>query len=186
MGVAGDDSELWQRRVKDYSRHVADLRHRTYEGASDRKAKEETFLRAFELTTPLALRVLEDLSNWYLAGTGSTQTNLPSPDGRDGLVGSWAASWPLLEQDRDRTTGRELPPVAICVVFPIDWTHPHLALMGGGVPAFAWPFQVASPEDVARQEPVLRVMAEAELHDRIYCARSNWAVLPEGFGANLG
>jgi hypothetical protein len=174
---------LWRGRVEDYARHVDDLRHRSYEGATRREEKEATFVKAFALTTPLALLVLDDISNWYLCGSGTTTINQPVRDKRGGLVGSWAVSWPLLEADRDRMTDAELPPVSLNAIFPIDWTHPHLALFSGGEPVFAWPFQVASPDDVTRQEPVLRVMAEAELHDRIYCARSNWAVLPQGFGS---
>ena len=67
----------WRGRVEDYSRHVTDLRQRGYEGALDREAKEVAFLRAFEIMTPLALRVLDDLSDWYLSGTGTIETNSP-------------------------------------------------------------------------------------------------------------
>jgi len=186
MRLPESSDGLWRARVEDYARHVADLRSRSYEGTLDRKDKEEAFVRAFEITTPLARRVLEDVSHWYLAGTGTGATNLPSGDGHGGLAGSWAVTWPLLEADRNRVTGEELRPVCLWAIFPMEWTHPHLALMSGGEPAFAWPFQVTSEDDAARQEPVLRVMAEAELHDRIYCARSNWAVLPDNFGSIAG
>jgi len=185
MEQSENSNGLWRGRVQDYARHVADLRQRGYEGALDREGKEAAFLRAFEISTPLALRVLDDLSNWYLCGSGTTQTNRPEREARGGLRGDWALSWPLLEADRDRMTGEELPPVRLRAIFPIDWTHPHLALIGPGEAVFAWPFQVVSHDDAARQEVVLRVMAEAELHDRIYCAVSNWAVLPEGFADNL-
>jgi hypothetical protein len=172
---------LWRSRVEDYGRHVADLRQRGYEGALDRNDKEAGFLRAFELTTPFAVRVLDDVSNWYLCGTGTTETNRPAREQRGGLAGGWALSWPLLEADKDRMTGEALPPIQLRAIFPVDWTHPHLALIGAREDVFAWPFQVVSVDDAARQEPVLRVMAEAEMHDRIYCAVSNWAILPDGF-----
>jgi hypothetical protein len=173
----------WRGRVEDYSRHVTDLRQRGYEGALDREAKEVAFLRAFEIMTPLALRVLDDLSDWYLSGTGTIETNSPARDDKGGLAGTWSLSWPLLRSDRDRMTGEELPPVRLRAIFPIEWTHPHLALIGPREDVFAWPFQVVSSDDATRQEAVLRVIAEAELHDRIYCAVSNWAVLPEGFAS---
>ena len=184
MARTQDGNGLWRGRVEDFARHVADLRQRGYEGALERAEKEAVFLRAFEITTPLALTVLDDLSDWYLAGTGTTKTNPPVRDNNGGLVGSWAVTWPLLERDSNRITDGPLPPVTLSTVFPLDWTHPHLALMSGGGPVFAWPFQVTSAEDAARQEPVLRVMAEGEVHDRIYYARSNWAVLPENFGSS--
>lgn len=180
------DRGLWRGRVQDYARHLADLRQRTYEGASAREEKEEAFLRAFDVATPVALDLLGDLSRWYLAGTGTAETNRPVRDKSGGLSGGWSVTWPLLEADRNRMTGERLPPVKIVVVFPIDWTHPHLALVRRGEPVFAWPFQVVSSEDAQRQEPVMRVIAEAELHDRIYCARSNWAVLPESFATGMG
>jgi hypothetical protein len=181
VGPTNANSASWHGRVEDYARHVTDLRQRGYEGALDRDAKEVAFVRAFEVTTPLALQVLDDLSDWYLCGTGTTSTDNPRRDESGGLKGCWSLSWPLLETDRDRMTGEELPPVRLRAIFPIDWTHPHLALIGPHEDVFAWPFQVVSYGDATRQEAVLRVIAEAEMHDRIYCAVSNWAVLPEGF-----
>ncbi len=124
------DSNWWHGRVEDYARHVTDLRQRGYEGALDREAKEAAFQRAFEITTPLALQVLDDLSDWYLCATGTTSLESPNRDESGGLVGSWSLSWPLLEADKDRMTGEELPPVRLRAIFPIEWTHPHLALIG--------------------------------------------------------
>jgi len=38
----------------------------------------------------------------------------------------------------------------------------------------AWPMQITTEEDAERQEPVLRVIAETELHERIYQASGDW------------
>ena len=172
----------WISRVEDMARHLQDLRSRGYEGALERKDKEEVFRRAFELTTPIAVRVLEEVNAGYLAGAGRIATNGPTSDHHDGLIGSWSITWPLLEGDIDRLTGLPLPPVRLAAVFPIEWTHGHLAMLNisppGGV-AFAWPFQVKDAADAERQEPILWAMAEAELHERVFRAESNWRVLPE-------
>jgi hypothetical protein len=178
-------SELWRDRVRDYKRHVADLRCRGYEGALNRQEKEVLFGHAFAITTPVSIGVLADVRDWYLCGEAVIETNPPADDGHGGSVASWAVSWPLLRHDRDRFTGGLLRPVTLAVVFPADWTHPHIALLQGPerAPAFAWPFQVSSVEDAARQENVLRAVAEAELHDRIFRAETNWAVLPQHFGS---
>lgn len=183
-GSAVSARDLWEERVHDYKRHVADLRCHGYEGALIRKDKEALFRRGFAMATPLGISVLQDVRDWYLRGEGTVETNVPAEDGRDGLVGSWTLSWPRLCQDRDRFTGGPLMPVMLAVVFPADWTHPHIALLHASnrEPAFAWPFQVISEDDVRRQEVVLRAIAEAELHDRIFRAQNNWAVLPGEFG----
>jgi hypothetical protein len=44
--------------------------------------------------------------------------------------------------------------------------------------AAAFPLQVVSAEDAARQEPILRLLAEAELHERTYQSDLNWRILP--------
>ncbi len=173
----------WIHRVEDMARHLRDLRSRGYEGALDRKDKEAVFQRAFRLTTPIAVRVLEEVNAGYLEGAGRVTTNSPTSDGNDGLIGSWTLSWPLLEADIDRLTGSPLPPVRLAAVFPIEWTHGHLALLNIPLPnsvAFAWPFQVSDVADAERQELILWSMAEAELHERVFRAQSNWRVLPEG------
>jgi len=38
--------------------------------------------------------------------------------------------------------------------------------------------QVISEEDAERQEPILRVLAEGELHHRTFEADLNWRILP--------
>lgn len=179
----------WINRVEDMARHLQDLRTRSYEGALERKDKEEVFRRAFEITTPVALRVLAEVNAGYLDGAGQSSMNRPASDGKDGLIGSWSLTWPLLEKETDRLTGLPLPPVRLTAVFPIDWTHGHLALLNVSPPgdiAFAWPFQVTDPADAERQELILWAIAEAELHERVFRAESNWRVLPDGLRPSRG
>jgi hypothetical protein len=177
----------WPDRIQDYRRHLRDLQTRTYEGAVERSEREEVFRKSFDFVTPVAQRVLEDLSATFLKGTGQFAVHPPERIAGDGgLLGWWTLDWPQLRTARSRFTGQPLEPIAVNVIYPIvatgamQWTHPHLALLRPEVPhrmAAAWPFNVLSAEDAERQEPILRVLAEAEMHERTYEADMNWRVL---------
>jgi hypothetical protein len=167
-------------RRADWLRHVQDLVSRTYEGASQRAAREDVFRRAFELTTPVAVRVLEKVDEIYLGGSGAVSVSPPDADGEEGLLGSWNLTWPLLEQARSRFSGEELPPVQIFAMFPQNFTHGHLALFNIETPrrwVACWPLQVTSPEDAERQEIVLWGIAEADMHERTFAGDLNWRLL---------
>jgi hypothetical protein len=185
--VAKGSESIWQRRIQDWLRHVKDLKTRTYEGAPSRPEKEKVFRTAFELVTPVARRILEDINSFYLENTGELTVLPPANDGQGGLIGAWSLNWPLLKAATSRFTGEPLEPLTLFAIFPLtptgamQWTHPHLALLRSGRPdgiAAAWPLQVTSTEDAERQEPVLRVLAEAEFHERTYLADVNWRILP--------
>jgi len=176
----------WEARVEDMERHLADLRGRGYEGAVDRGDKEQVFRRAFDLTTPVAIKVLEHVDAAFLQGRGRTSVNRPEADSHGGLIASWTLTWPLLEVARDRVGGGPLPPLRLVAIFPMEWTHGHLAILTlspGEEVACTWPFQVITEADALRQEPILWAMAETELHERIFRAESNWRVIPEGHEA---
>lgn len=180
------DEPVWKQRIEDYRRHVRDLQSQSYEGASDRNQREAVFLKAFDLLTPVARRVLEDINIYFLRGTGEFGVQSPSPDGEGGLIGSWSLTWPLLRRGVNRFNGNPLEPLRLTAIFPLkptgamQWTHPHLALRRPGVIdglALAFPLQVVSPEDADRQEPILRVLAEGELHQRTFESDLNWRIL---------
>src|SRR5207247_2076659 len=116
-------------RRSDWARHIQDLVTGSYEGAAERSAREDVFRRAFELTSPVALKALERIDEVYLGGTGAISATPPEPeDEGGGLLGSWNLTWPLLEEARNRFTNEPLPPVQIFAMFPQDFTHGHLAL----------------------------------------------------------
>jgi hypothetical protein len=182
--IAG--AAIWEHRAVDYRRHIHDLRTHSYEGAYSREEREQVFCLAFDLMTPVAERVLSDLKAFFLAGQGWIRTVRPSSTEEGGLVGFWELAWPLQQQSKNRFNQKPLEPLAIHAVFPLkstlgmEWTHPHLAMLRpcchSGLAA-AWPLQVTSEEDAWRQEPILRVLAEAELHERTFLADSNWKLL---------
>jgi hypothetical protein len=167
-------------------RHVQDLQSSSYEGAITRQDREAVFCRAFDLVTPIAQRVLADLNTTFLNNSGQLRVLTPARVPEGGLTGCWEISWPALEQARNRFDGSPVGPLALSAVFPLTatgqmlWTHPHFALLRSccrdGL-ACAWPLQVVSPEDACRQEPILRVMAEAEMHEITYLSDLNWRVL---------
>jgi hypothetical protein len=173
----GERTSVW---IDGIQRHLEDLRKNAYEGASgvDRQA---IYLTAFELLTPVAVDVLQQVNASLLRGTGDVSIRVPGPDGKGGQIGSWLLTWPELSQGSSRLTGRALQPVTISAVFPPGFTHPHLVAGGPVDPRAAslaaWPMQVTSAEDAEQHRPVLWGIATAEVHDRIY--QSTWQVIPQ-------
>ena len=161
-------------------RHLEDLRGDAYEGASGPE-RDRRYEAAFELLTPVAIEVLQQLNVSILRGTGEVSVWPPGPDGHGGAVGSWVMSWPELSQATNRMNGSVLQPVTISAVFPPGFTHPHLVAGGPVNPRaasiLAWPMQVTSKQDAEHHRPVLWAIATAELHDRIY--QSSWRIVPE-------
>jgi hypothetical protein len=161
-------------------RHLEDLRENAYEGASGTH-RHARYIAAFELLTPVAVDVLQQVNAALLRQTGEVSVRPPGPDGGDGSIGSWLLTWPELSKSTSRLTGERLRPVTISAVFPPGFTHPHLVAGGPVDPRAAslnaWPMQVTSSEDAQQQRPVLWAIATAELHDRIY--QSTWQVIPQ-------
>lgn len=189
--MTNSGADRFRVRREDWRRHVEDLQTNTYDGAKSREQRESNFVRAFSFTTPVALRILESLAISYLGRDAQTSVIEPRDvpaeelEGADrapagGLLGSWNLSWPALERARNRLTGESMPPVQIFAMFPIGFTHPHLALFDLGRPRrwiACWPFQVTSAEDAERQEPTLAAIAEADMHERTFAGDLNWRLL---------
>ena len=152
-------------------RHLEDLREDAYEGASGTE-RDRRYEAAFELLTPIAVDVLQQLNASILRGTGEVSVWPPGPDGHGGAVGSWVMSWPELSEATNRMNGSVLQPITISAVFPPGFTHPHLVAGGPVNPRaasiLAWPMQVTSKQDAEHYLHVLWDIATAELHDLIY------------------
>jgi hypothetical protein len=176
--------EFWKSRVEDMSRHLADLEHDYYDEAKSRPERDVVFRNAFDLLTPMAVAVLEDMNEWLVSGAGTVETNEPVPDDAGGINGSWTLTWPRLERGVNVHNGEPLQPVTIDAVYPGHWTHGHLARLHSGLPAevTAWPMQVRTEADALRQEPILRAIAEAEIHERVYQLNGDWRLVSEPAG----
>lgn len=161
-------------------RHLQDLEEDAYEGATGH-ARDARYAAAFDLLTPVATDVLQEINASLLHGAGGISVRPPGPDEDGGKVGSWVLTWPGLSEATNRFTRKPLEPVTISAVFPAGFTHPHL--VGGGrvdpraASIVAWPMQVTSPQDAERHQPVLWAIATVEVHDRIY--QSSWRVIPQ-------
>jgi hypothetical protein len=179
--VVATDKEFWRSRVEDTMRHLADLEHDYYEEAKSREAREEVFLEAFRLLTPLAIEVLDDMNEWLLHGRGTVEIEEPVRDPDGGINGKWTLTWARLEAGINVHTGEPLQPVTIDAVYPSHWTHGHIARLHAGLPGevTAWPMQVRTPEDAVRQEPVLRAIVESEVHERVYQTDGDWRLVKE-------
>jgi hypothetical protein len=153
-------------RTEDLFRHLDDLRTNSYEGAGPRAERNEVFRRAAELLDPVVTGILEEVDAALLDGTSELTREPAGDDGRGGLVARWSLSWPA---QRDRG----VDPVAVVAWFGASFSHGHLA----GSSLGNWPLQVVDARDAERQGPIVRAIVEAELHQRIFDARS-WRVIP--------
>lgn len=174
----------WNDRLIDMRRHLDDLHAKTYEGASSRSDRDAVFMLAFEYLTPVAVRVLEDVNRDLLEGRGEITTEPPAVDGAGGLEGGWVLTWPAQRAARHRLTGEPIEPLRLVAGFPADFLHAHLIAPMPGMPerVVAWPLQVTNADDAERQVTILRVVAEALLHERVYQAGGNWALLGRSAG----
>src|SRR5256885_16811564 len=98
-------------------RHLKDLQEDMYEGATgaERKAR---YVNAFELLTPVALDVLQEVNASLLRGTGDVSVDSPRPDGHSGLIGSWQLTGPGVAEPGNRMNGRSLLPFPVTASFP--------------------------------------------------------------------
>jgi hypothetical protein len=157
-------------RDQDLMRHLADLVARRYEGTESWPERRALFHRAAELLDPLVRRALRETNDTFLESTGEITTRCVEHD--DGSVEErWEMSWPLQREATSRDGG-PVDPVQVIAWFRRSFNHPHLR----GSTAGDWPLQVLDAADVARQEPIVRAIVEAELHQRIYEGR--WQVIP--------
>jgi hypothetical protein len=159
-------------RVEDITRHLDDLRTRSYEGVSDRDGRNAVFARAVELLGPVVTAVLDEVGTVFLDGEGTVEVHPVADDGDGGLEASWALTWPAQQAAANKRRPGGVGPVLVRAWFKNGFNHGHLA----GSSAGYWPLQVTGEADAARQEPIVRAITEVELHERIY--EAGWQVVP--------
>lgn len=157
-------------RDEDLLRHLDDLATRSYEGATSWPDRLALFTRAADLLDPVVRMVFAEADRTFLESTGEIARRTVTDD--DGSVNEhWEMSWPRQREAISRDGG-PVPPVQVIAWFRRSFNHPHLR----GSTAGDWPLQVTTTDDAARQEPIVRAIVEAELHQRIFEGR--WAVMP--------
>jgi hypothetical protein len=164
-------------RTEDLFRHLDDLRTNSFEGAGPRAARIALFRRAVELLGAVVRPVLEEANAALLDGTGEVAEQGPTEQ-PDGWIARWELSWPEQRTATNLRGGDGVAPVQVVVWFAAGFTHPHLAgSWAGQSPLVAhWPLQVTSQADAERQEPIVRAIVEAEVHQRIF--EGGWQILP--------
>jgi hypothetical protein len=159
-------------RVEDVFRHLQDLQARSYEGVEPRAERVELFRRAAELLDPVVRSVLDETDRDFLNGTGAIEHRPVAEEASGDTVASWELSWPEQREAENVRGGDRVAPIQVVAWFAAGFTHPHLR----GARAGNWPLQVTSEEDARRQEPIVRAIVEAELHERIF--EGTWRIIP--------
>jgi hypothetical protein len=159
-------NDLTVPRTEDLFRHLDDLRTDSYEGAGPRSQRDDVFRLATELLDPVVTAVLEEVDARLLDGTGEVSYAPAASDGSGGLAARWSLSWPAQRE-------RGVDPVEVVAWYGAAFTHGHLS----GASLGHWPLQVTSAADAARQDPIVRAIVEAELHQRVFDAKGDWRVI---------
>ena len=154
------------------TRHLDDLRTRSYEGATTREQREAVFGAAVTLVSDTVQRALQAANAGFLDGHGTVAFSGVAPDGSGGAAASWELRWPAQQQTSGRLQPGPVAPVQVIAIFPRGWTHGHLR----GRRLGNWPLQVTSASDVAGLEPVIGAIIAAELHEVIYESAGTWQV----------
>ena len=150
-------------RGLDLERHLDDLRTRSHAGHSDPAEQLALFAQEVDRLDPFVRQALGELDAAWLDGTGEVARTDSVDDPEAHHVTTWLLSWP-----DQRSAGVE--PVQIAARFA-GRVHPHL----GATRARDWPLDVYDDADAARQLPLLRLLAESELHQRVFDA--DWRVV---------
>lgn len=151
-------------RTTDLRCHLDDLRTRTHAGRQSWEDKAALFAEEVERLDPVVRQAMAELSETWLDAAGEIQRVDTEADPEGHLVTRWSLSWP-----DQREAGIE--PVQVAARFAPGRLHPHL----GATRARDWPLTVLDDEDAQRQLPLLRLLLESELHQRIFDA--DWRVI---------
>ena len=146
-------------------RHFADLRDGVHGEARSREDKEKLFARTVELLDPVARRVLADMNTELLLGNGTVAADGPRRGTDGGLVAEWALTWPAQTDSR-------VGPVVLRAHYGRNFHHPHL----GGATVGEWPLNVFSAEQAEAELPILRAIAAADLHNRVF--EASYRIIP--------
>lgn len=158
MPVHPDDTHL------DLERHLDDLRTGTHCGRESWSDKVALFRTEVDRLDPVVREALEELSADWLDGTGRVARTDSEDDPEGHLVTRWSLTWA-----DQRDAGCE--PVQVAARFAPGHLHPHL----GATRARDWPMAVYDDEDARRQLPLLRALAVAELHQRVF--EAGWRIV---------
>jgi hypothetical protein len=159
-------------RREDVFRHLQDLRAGTFEGADSRDDRVALFRRAVALLDAVVRAVLEEANGAFLAASGSIGSKSVEVHQSGDADATWELSWPEQREAKNVRAGGVVRPIQVVAWFAAGFTHPHLR----GSAVGNWPLQVLDAADARRQEPIVRAIVEAELHERIF--EGTWRIVP--------
>lgn len=151
-------------RESDLRRHLDDLRTRSHAGRTAWEDKAQLFGEEVDRLDPVVRQALGELSDTWLAGEGTVTRTDTADDPEGHLVTRWSLRWPDQE-------AAGVAPVQVAARFAPGRLHPHL----GATRARDWPMAVDDAADAARQLPLLRLLAESELHQRVF--EADWRIV---------
>lgn len=147
-------------------RHFSDLRDGTHgPGAQTRTEKEQLFASATDLLAEVALRVLTEVDEGLLVGTGTRDDSGVTRTDDGGSARVWSLTW--MEQQR-----AQIPPIQLIAYYGAGFHHPHLR--GGTVGE--WPLNVFSEFDARAELGTLRAIAAAEIHNLVF--QADYRIVP--------
>jgi hypothetical protein len=146
-------------------RHCADLRDGTHAGVRARADKERVFERTVDLLDPVVRRVLAEVDEHLLRGTGLIEDGGLERAADGTLRRSWSLTWP---QQRDRG----IPPVSLTAWFGGGFHHPHLR----GATVHDWALNAYDGADAEELAPVLRGIVAADVHNLVF--QADWRIIP--------
>jgi hypothetical protein len=148
-------------------RHFTDLRDHTHGGARSRGEKEQLFAQAVPLIDPYARRVLDEINQDLLLGTGEVSATGVRPQATGGVEAEWTLTWPAQQ-------AAGIPPVLLRAHFGTAFHHPHLRSGTTG----DWPLNVFDKAQAAAELPTLRAMAAADLHNLVFQLGGDVRIIP--------
>jgi hypothetical protein len=146
-------------------RHVEDLRDGTHGGVEDRAGKDSLFVRGADWLAPVAERVLGEVDELLLLGSGTIADSGLVREHDGTLARTWSLHWP--EQ-----TDRGIDPIALRAWFGSGFHHPHLR----GSTVHDWPLNVYAEADAQALTPVLRAIVAADVHNLVF--QADWRIVP--------
>lgn len=156
------------------TRHLDDLRTRTYGGHATRDQQMAHFGTVVGWLNPIVVDYLQQADTTLLDSQGIIERSRGLVTAPSGTVWAWwSLTWPELIESK-------VTPARIAATFFPNWQHPHLhgSFPGPIVPppdqscTSVWPLQVSDEQDVQERRGVLEAIIETELHAKICHRRS--------------
>jgi hypothetical protein len=117
--------------------------------------------------------VLTETNLGCLANSGEIQFHPAGDDPSSDLISRWTLSWPAQREARSRNEGEQVAPIQVIAKMGRTALHGHVS----GARAGDWPLQITNSDEAEAQEQLVRLIVEAELHQRIFDTDGYWRIV---------